>query len=139
VYGDFIGERHHSQVATAQLIDARPKPMSILLLRLGANWRFDHANAHFFCKVRPLAQHFVFKIRREFVSRHDTLRSQFATLKETQKMPNWSQIATTSDICPLPSDPMASMTFWLVSIPKRAGVYPPSSGDYGTADADANG
>jgi hypothetical protein len=23
--GDFIGERHHSQVATVQLIDARPK------------------------------------------------------------------------------------------------------------------
>jgi len=28
VYGDFIGERHHSQVAAAQLTDPGPKPMS---------------------------------------------------------------------------------------------------------------
>jgi hypothetical protein len=101
VYRDFIGERHHSQVASAEFIDSGPKSMSILLLRSRTGRRFNYADAHLLGEIRPFPQHFVLKIRRKSVSRHDAPRSQFATLKETQKMPNWSQIAIASDICPL--------------------------------------
>ncbi len=86
MYRDFIGERHDSQVTSAELTDPGPKSMSILLLRFGANRRFNHANAHFSREIRPFAQDFVLKIWREFVARHDALRSQFAALKKTQKM-----------------------------------------------------
>jgi len=70
VYGEFIGKRHDSQEAALQFVNGRPKPITILLLRLDTNGRLDDSNAHLFAQIRPFPQNLFFEIRSELVIRH---------------------------------------------------------------------
>jgi hypothetical protein len=48
MYRDLIGKGDDSQEAALQFVNGGPKPITILLLRLDANGRFDDPNAHLF-------------------------------------------------------------------------------------------
>jgi len=70
VYREFIGKGHDSQEAALQFVNGRPKPITILLLRLDTNGRLDDSNAHLFAQIRPFPHNLFFEIRGEFIVRH---------------------------------------------------------------------
>ena len=64
---DFIGKRDDPQEASLQLTDFSPKPISILLLRLDSNRRFNDTDANVLRYVWPLSHHLIFEVQRKRV------------------------------------------------------------------------
>ena len=65
MYCEFIGKRHHSQVAAAKLRSGCPEAESVILLGLDSDWCLNHTDTHLLSEIRSLPKDFVLEVGRE--------------------------------------------------------------------------
>jgi hypothetical protein len=70
--GESILERDNAQEASAKLRNGRPESETVVLLRLAANRRLHHANAHLLRNEGPLRQNLVLEVWGELEIGHSS-------------------------------------------------------------------
>jgi hypothetical protein len=83
VYCEFIGKRHHSQVATTELRSGCPEAESVILLGLDSDWCLNHADTHLLREIRTLRKDFVLEIGRELDGQTPTTLNQMMLRHKT--------------------------------------------------------